>query len=70
MRSGNQADVISLVELVNFIFSKQKSGAPWTDSPSAHFLGITPHEIAHGPIVRYFLLTINGLDLIQILNRR
>lgn len=64
-------DEIQIKKLMNiFIYlcsypgSKQPTCTTGTDSPSFDLLGVTPHEITKGALMRNFTIAVNNSDLI------
>ena len=44
--------------------------APGGDAPAVHLLGVRPHEVRHGSVVRHLLLSADGTDLVQCVDCR
>lgn len=65
MGSSNELEAIHVVELCSYFIPKQPSCAPWRDSPGAHVLRITPHQVAERAFVRDLLRASYDADLIQ-----
>ena len=65
MCSGNEIYVILMVEFVNNVSTKEISSTSRADTPSADVIGVAPHKVTHGSIVRHFLLTVEATDFIQ-----
>mmetsp|Transcript_2978 Transcript_2978/g.5622 ORF Transcript_2978/g.5622 Transcript_2978/m.5622 type:complete len:332 (+) Transcript_2978:1011-2006(+) len=65
MRPGNEIQIVPLIEHGDDIPPEQIAGSAGGKPPSVDFLGIRPHEIAHGPVVGHFLLAIDDPYLIQ-----
>lgn len=65
MSTSNELKAIDVIELRSHFVSKQPACASWRHSPSSNILRITPHQIAEGTLVGYFLRTGNDTDLIE-----
>ena len=64
MCSGNQIDIVLVVELIHNVSSEKISCSSWAYTPSADIIWVAPHEVAHGAIVRNFLFTVKASDFI------
>lgn len=63
MRSGDKIHFIRLTEMGANVASKQISSPSGTQTPPLNFLRVTPQQVTHGTIMRYFLLPVNCADL-------
>eukprot|EP00961_Rhodomonas_salina_P141379 1903451-Rhodomonas_salina.2 len=63
--SRNQLDLVGLVELRRDVSSKQVPSAARAQAPAVNVLGVRPHEVAHGPVVRDLLLAVYRADLVE-----
>ena len=70
MGSTDHVDVVGGVELRHDVAAEQISGAARRHAPALRVLGIGPEQVAHGSVVRHFLLPVYGPDLIERLNGR
>ena len=65
MSPTNQVNAILSIELLHDLASEEIASATRTDHPPWNVIGVGPHEITHGSIVRNLLFAINHSDLIQ-----
>ena len=70
MRSGNQGNVIDVVELGGDLGSKQPSSASGRHSPCFDVLWIGPHEIAEWTLMRDLHSSVNKSHLVDGLDLR
>ena len=63
--SRDEVDVVDLVELGDHVRSEQIARATRRESPPFYVLRIRPHEIAHGTVMRNFLLSVNRTNLMR-----
>jgi hypothetical protein len=63
--AGDETEVVAFVKDGDNVTAKKVAGTARRQSPSLEFFRVTPHEIAHGSIVRDFLFPINDPNLIQ-----
>lgn len=56
--------------LISNLGAEQPAGTSRTDCPGVHILGIWPHKITKGPLVRNLLVAFDGSDLVQSLDVR
>lgn len=61
--ASDEVDVIYLVELGHNVTTKEVAGTAGGKAPPFDILGVRPHEIAHGAVVRHFLFAVNDADL-------
>ena len=65
MSSAYQINFIFSIEFFNNVATKQISCTSWTHTPASWIIWVTPHQIAHGAIMWYFLFSINWSDVIK-----
>ncbi len=70
MGPANEWYVIGAIELLDCVLPEKVSGSSGTDEPALNFIGVWPHEVAHGSDVGDFLFSIQRPDIIQVLNIR
>ena len=63
--SGYQAQIVMVVELVDYLCPKHPSYASGVILPAIYFFRIRPHQITKNSFSRDFLLSINFSDLIE-----
>ena len=54
-----------MVELLRNILAKRVAGTSGRDTPAAAIIGVGPHEIANGSLVRHLLNSIKLSDLVE-----
>ena len=65
MRSGNEGDVVDVIELGRNLGSEEPSSASWGHCPRLDILGIRPHKIAEWTLVRDLHSSVNQSNLIN-----
>jgi len=65
MGSGNQRDVVDVVEFSRHFGAKQPSGTSWRHGPSLDILWIGPHEVTEWTLMRNLHSSIDESDLIN-----
>ena len=70
MRSGNELEVVGVVELLRNILTKGVTSASWRDTPATSIIRIRPKKIAHGAFMRHFLVSIQLAYLVQGIQTR
>ena len=60
---GDEVQVVDLVELRHHVPAKEIPRAPGRQTPALDVLGVGPHEVAHGAIVRHLLLPVDHPNL-------
>ena len=57
-----------MIERLANILPKRVPGPSRTNTPSTPIVGVTPQQIAHGPLVRHFLDPIQRPNVIQCID--
>lgn len=70
MSSRNQVDSILSVEFLDDLTTEEVTSATRRHHPSGDIIGVTPHQVAHGTVVRNLLFTVDLADFIQSGDRR
>ena len=70
MGTGDQLEVIDVVELGCDLGAEKPSSTSGGDSPGVDVLGVGPHQIAERPFVRDLNLAIDCPDLVDGLDLR
>lgn len=65
MSPSDELQVIDMVELSGDLGAEQPAGTSRADSPSVDVLGIGPHQIAEGALVRHFHSTLDQANLVK-----
>lgn len=65
VRAGNQFNSIFSVELFDDFAAKEVAGAAGAHHPARNFIRVAPHQVAHGTIVRNFLLPVNLFNFVK-----
>lgn len=65
MRPSNQRESIVVIERFGNVLPKRVSGTSGRYSPSTSVIRVRPEKIAHRPLVRHFLNSIERADIIQ-----
>lgn len=65
MSSGDEFQSVDVVELCRNLVSEQPSSSTRADGPRINVLGITPHKITEGTLMRNLLCTSNNADLVD-----
>ena len=65
MSPSDELQVIDMVELSGDLGAEQPAGASRADSPSVDVLGIGPHQIAEGALVRHFHSALDQANLVK-----
>ena len=60
---------IVMVEGLRDILPECVSSTTGRYPPSATIVGVRPEEVAHGPLVRHFLHTVDGSDVVEGVDR-
>lgn len=68
MSSADEVNFVFSVEFVDDVASEEIAGTARAHTPTSLVIGITPHEVAHCAVVRYFLLSFDGSDLVKGIN--
>lgn len=60
----------SILSIKNFdsVVAKDIACTTWAYAPPLYLLRITPHQIAHRPLMWHLLLAVNGLNLVKCVN--
>lgn len=66
--TSHQIDVINVVKLAGHLGSEQPTGTTRRQSPGFDVLGIRPHQVAEGTLVRNLHSSFNQADLIKRLD--
>lgn len=70
MRPRHQSQAVVVVERLRNVLSECVSRTARRDAPAAAIVWITPQQIAHGSLVRDFLNTVQGSDVVEGVNGR
>ena len=70
MSPCNQFEVVRMVELLRDVLSKSISCASRGDAPATSIIRVRPQQVAHWTLVRYFLNSIQLLNLIESVDAR
>lgn len=70
MSSADEIDLVVSVKLLHYVSSKQVPSSSRRHTPASDFIRITPHEVTHGAIVRYFLLSVKITYVIKSVDGR
>lgn len=70
MRACNQSQAVVVVERLRNVLSECVSCTTRRDAPAAAVVWITPQKITHGPLVRDFLNTVQGSDVVERVDGR
>lgn len=70
MGSCHQGQAIVVVERLRNVLSKCVARTTRGYSPTAPVIRVRPEEVAHGPLVRHLLDTIEGTDVVEGINTR
>lgn len=65
MRPSNEFEVVDVAEVGCDFGSEDPPGSPGVDGPILDILGITPHQVTEGPLVRYLDPPVDGPDLVD-----
>ena len=65
MSSGNQFQVVSMIEVLRYVLSKCEPGSSRRYSPAVPVVRIRPKQIAHWSFVRHLDLPVNCPDLVE-----
>lgn len=65
MSSGDEVNIIDVVEFSSHLGSEQPAGTSWRHSPGFDFLGIRPHQVAEGAFMRDFHSSFDKSDLVN-----
>jgi hypothetical protein len=66
MSPRNETQIVLSIEFLNYICTKEITSTSSTDLPAKSVsIRITPHEVAHWPVLRHFLLPIECPNLIK-----
>ena len=61
--SGVHKHLVCLVKLCTDVTPEEVASTPGAEAPAFDILWIRPQQIAHGPIVRHFLLSVYRANL-------
>jgi len=71
MGTGDQVQPVVSVEFFDDVGAEKISRAACANLPTeAIGIGVGPHEVAHGAVLGYFLLAVDGADLVERRDRR
>lgn len=65
MSSCDEFDVVDVVELGGDLLSEEPAGAAGRHGPGLDLLGVTPHEVAEGPLVGDLHSALDEADLVD-----
>lgn len=69
MCSCNKSQAVVVIECFRDILPKGVTSTTGRDTPAASVVGVTPEQIAHGPLVRNFLDPIERTNVVQSIDR-
>lgn len=70
MSPRNLLEVVVMVELLRHIGPKVEPSSSERRGPAGLFMGIRPHQVAHGPVGGDFLHTVQCTDVVQFVDDR
>ena len=70
MGPRDEIEIVPLVEHGHHVPPEEVSGTPGGQPPPVDLLGVAPHQVAHGTVVRYLLLPIDDAYLIEGVHAR
>ena len=65
MSARDQSEAITVIKSLGNVLSKSVSSTPRRDAPAAPIVGIGPEQVAHGPLVRHLLKTVQSANVVQ-----
>jgi len=65
VRARDERQVVEAVELFDDVGAKEVARAARREAPPVNVLGVGPHEVAHGALVRHLDLAVQHADLVQ-----
>lgn len=65
MRTGHQRQTIVVIERLRDVLPESVSSTTGRDPPAASVVGITPQQVAHGPLVGNLLDAVEGADVVE-----
>ena len=65
MSPGDQVDSVLSVEFLYNFPTKQVACAARTNHPARNVIRVGPHEVAHGSVMRHFLLAVDLSDFVE-----
>ena len=70
MGTGNELEIVNVIELSRHFRAEEPARSAWGDSPSVDVFRIGPHEVTERTLVRNLHAAINKANLIKSLNFR
>lgn len=70
MRASNQCEAVVMIERFRNILTEGIAGTSWRYPPPTSIIRIRPQQIAHRALVRNFLNSVEGSDVIQRIDTR
>jgi hypothetical protein len=70
MCSCNQSQAVVVIECLRNILSKCVARTTGRNAPTTSVIGITPEQIAHGPLVGNFLEPVERANVVERVDRR
>ena len=68
MCSGDHLQIISVIELLGDILTKGVTCSSRIHTPACPVIRVRPQEVAHGSLVRNFLKSFKGANVVECLN--
>ncbi len=68
MSTSNHFEIVDMIEGFSDILTEGVSGTSRVHTPSWSVIGVRPQKIAHRPLVRNFLDSFQGSDVVQSFN--
>ena len=65
MSARDQSEAITVIKSLGNVLSKSVSSTPRRDTPAAPVVGVGPEQVAHGPLVRHLLKTVQSANVVQ-----
>ena len=65
MGASHEVQVVEVVELSRHLGAEEPAGTTGRNSPGVDVLGVGPHEIAEGTLVRHLHAAVNEADLVE-----
>lgn len=65
MRTSDHLKVVDVVERFSDVLAECVAGASWVHAPAWSVVGVGPQKVAHGSLVRNFLNSFQGSDVVQ-----
>lgn len=70
MSSGNQRQAVVMIESFRDVLPESVPSSSWRYPPSTPVVWVGPEKVAHRPLVRNLLYTVERFDVIQSIDTR